>query len=214
MGARLSRLENLVGNLVRVVGEQPRPQNAPVSRGERGFVVYPAGAGRCWEIIAMCFSFFVLAIRGGLDLGELPPAVELHAIQLTHGEVRYRSPTAVRCLAYRLGWSRTRGSTGLLTWSGACCSTSLHLIWSGARRSTNHRLTWSGARRSTGHLPIWSGARRSTNHHLTWSGARRPTCRHPTWSGAHRSTRTCRTRLGTCGSINQAVWPGARSLTN
>ena len=48
--------------------------------------------------------------------------------------------------ASRIG-SRTRGSTGLLKWSGARCSTSLHLIWSGARRSTNHRLTWSGARR-------------------------------------------------------------------
>ena len=55
VGARFSRLENLVGNLVRAVGEQPRPQNAPVSRGECGFVVYPAGVGRCWEIIAMCF---------------------------------------------------------------------------------------------------------------------------------------------------------------
>ena len=64
VGARFSRLENLVGNLVRAVGEQPRPQNAPVSRGECGFVVYPAGAGRCWVIIAMCFLSLSLLYVG------------------------------------------------------------------------------------------------------------------------------------------------------
>ena len=64
VGARLSRLENLVGNIVRAVGEQPRPQNAPVSRGECGFVVYPVGAGRCCEIIAMCFLSLSLLYAG------------------------------------------------------------------------------------------------------------------------------------------------------
>ena len=38
------------------------------------------------------FSFFILAVRGGLDLGELPSTVELHAIPLAHGEVRVSEP--------------------------------------------------------------------------------------------------------------------------
>lgn len=38
------------------------------------------------------FSFFILAVRGGLDLGELPSTVELHAIPLAHDDVRVSEP--------------------------------------------------------------------------------------------------------------------------
>ena len=86
VGARLSRLENLVGNLVRAVGEQ-RTQNAPVSRG---VCDSPASTGGRWAILQCVLS--ILCHTRGLDLGQLPPVAELRAIPLAHDEVRVSEP--------------------------------------------------------------------------------------------------------------------------
>ena len=68
MGARFSRLENLVGNLVRAVGEQPRPQNAPVSEvSVVSWFTRPvrAGVGR----LLQCVFFLYPCCTWGLRLG-------------------------------------------------------------------------------------------------------------------------------------------------
>ena len=134
------------------------------------------------------FSFFILAVRGGVDLGKLPPAIELHAILLAHGEVRVSEPD---------GSHTPRVSAQLVK------DMRLHRPSNVVGGSLLHQSPSNLVRGPLLHQspPDLVGARHSTGH-------------HPTWLGAHRSTRTRRTRLGTRGSINQALWLGVRSLTN
>ena len=236
VGARLSRLENLVGNLVRAVGEQ-RTQNAPVSRGE---CESPASTGGRWAILQCVLS--ILCHTRGLDLGQLPPVAELRAIPLAHDVVRVSEPDgnqAPGVSARLVEDTRVHQSSSNVV--GSSSITSLHQSpsypfgGSSPHQSPSYPFGGSSLHQSPSYLvggpslhqslpylvggsslhqsPSW--ARRSTSHYPTWSGARRSTSHHPTWSGARRSTSHHHTWSGARRSTSHyPTWSGARRSTS